>query len=122
VCSSSGFGLFFQHRNALAQYAYGIVEMTDCILEVMLDAIHSFRHASIIGLTGRLCPSISRRLGHGSLGLWIELSARATMAVSAISWITEAALVMMITSLASKCRFAHLVVVIPSDRAGPGRF
>jgi len=36
--------------------------MTDCILEV----INSSMQAYISALTGRLCPSISRRLGHGS--------------------------------------------------------
>src|SRR5215472_11447814 len=54
--------LLLQRRNAPAQFVYDIVEMTDCILE----AINSSRQAFISGLTGRLCSSISRRLGHGS--------------------------------------------------------
>src|SRR6516164_9547886 len=54
--------VLLQRRNAPAQFVYDIVEMTDCILE----AINSSRQAFISGLTGRLCSSISRRLGHGS--------------------------------------------------------
>jgi hypothetical protein len=62
--------------------------MTDSILE----AINSSIQAYISALTGRLFPSISRRLGHGSTQEQIELSARATMAVSAIFWTIKAAL------------------------------
>ena len=54
--------LTLQPRNAPAQFVYDIVEMTDCILEV----INSSTQAYTSPLTGRLCPSILRRLGHGS--------------------------------------------------------
>src|SRR5262249_1599151 len=53
-------------RRIFSRCPYDIVEMTDCILE----AINSSRQASISGLTGRQCPSISRRLGHGSTQHW----------------------------------------------------
>jgi len=71
--------------------------MTDCILEV----INSSTQAYIRALTGRQSPSISWRLGHGSTTqerLLIELSARATRAVSAIFWTTGAAAICALLS------------------------
>ena len=55
-----------QRRNALAQFVYGIVEMTDCILEALLEPINSiiqafidaFMGAFIGAVRGRLCRSI----------------------------------------------------------------
>src|SRR5262249_41781263 len=41
--------LLLRRRNALAQFVYGIVEMTDCILEALLD-----RSNSIIGVHRRV--------------------------------------------------------------------
>jgi hypothetical protein len=85
-------------RNAPAQFVYDIVEMTDCILE----AINSSGQAFTSGLTGRLFPSISRRLGHGShAGAASRLSARATMAVRCYFLDNRSGAVIIITSLAS---------------------
>jgi len=47
--------LLLERRNALAQFVYDIVEISDCILE----AINSIIQAYISALTGRLRPSIS---------------------------------------------------------------
>jgi hypothetical protein len=47
--------LLLQRRNAPAQFVYGIIEMTDCILQ----AINSSIQVSISALTGRKCPYIS---------------------------------------------------------------
>jgi len=65
--------------------------MTDCILE----AINSSRQAFISGLTGRLFPLISRRLGHGSsqgAASRSKYHPSEVGKVSAIFWTTEAAL------------------------------
>jgi len=54
--------LLLQRRNALAQFVYCIVEMTDCILEAILEPVNSIIQAFIGTLmgavTGRLCRSI----------------------------------------------------------------
>src|SRR5215472_7391485 len=50
--------LLLQRRNALAQFVYGIVEMTDCILEALLEPINSIIQAFIDAFTGRRCRSI----------------------------------------------------------------
>jgi hypothetical protein len=85
----SCFKLLLQRRNATAQFVYDLVKMTDCILEAILEAINPFIQAFISGLTGRLFPYFSRRPGHGPPGGGlIELSARATMAASAVFWTT----------------------------------
>ena len=50
--------LLLQRRDALAQFVYDFVEMTDCIFEAILEAINSIRQACISALRGRLCWSI----------------------------------------------------------------
>ena len=53
--------LLLQFRNALAQFVYGIVEMTDCVLEAILEPINSIIQAFIDAFMGAFIGAVTGR-------------------------------------------------------------